>query len=110
MAFLGLPPEFIQQSPKLLQTVALIGITVLEEGCTLLIVWEICFQDSLTAARLEPWVGGAESQCTEKRFIFLSLRVRPCGSSTGHLQGLEFVRVLFVYRLPSRWLVLLWAG
>lgn len=26
MAFLGLPPEFIPQSPKLLETVALVGI------------------------------------------------------------------------------------
>lgn len=28
MAFLGLPPEFIQQSPKSFQTVALVGIKV----------------------------------------------------------------------------------
>lgn len=28
MAFLGLPPEFIQQSPKPFQTVALVGIKV----------------------------------------------------------------------------------
>lgn len=58
MAFLGLTPEFIQRSPKLLQTVALVGIKVSNYN-----TWErihivgslgICFQDSFSAARLEP--------------------------------------------------------